>query len=734
MLTGFKPRLYQETILATTALKNALVVLPTGLGKTGIALMLTAQRLTSYPNSKVLILAPTKPLVEQHIRTFRDHLTLPEDSMVVFTGNVTPAKRELLWKSAKVIFSTPQGLENDIISGKISLKDVSLLVFDEAHRATGDYSYVFIAKQYDNKAEWPRILALTASPGSDMDKIKQVCDNLFIEGVEVRTDKDSDVQPYLQQVDLERVSVEFPSNLQKVKRLLDLCVKSKIGELRRLGVRFDGLVSKKEILRLQALLQAKMASGEKDFEILKGISLLAEIVKVQHASELLETQGVAPLFNYMSGLFRDASSSRIKAVKNLVADSNFKSAFAIITQLSESNIEHPKISLVKEKITSLFSENKKAKVILFTQFRDTAVKLKETLANIPNVFAEVFVGQAKKGTTGLSQKKQVEMLDMFRDGMINVLIATSVAEEGLDIPSVDVVMFYEPIPSAIRAIQRRGRTGRHEKGKIILFVTKGTRDEGYLWSSKAKEKKMNFVLESLQKELDLSSKAQTSLSSFEKVVKEDQGVKIFADYREKSTGVVKRLAEENAQLRLEMLNSADYILSSRVGVELKTIPDFVNSIVDGRLLEQLKSLKQNFERPIILLQGKEDIYAVRNIHPNAIRGMLATISTSYGIPVIHTKDDNDSAQFLIAVAKREQDKSQKDFSPHADRKPMALKEQQEYIVSALPTVGPSLARTLLEALGSIEAVFNTPEDELKQIPGVGEKIAKSIRKIIGEKY
>jgi Fanconi anemia group M protein len=734
MLTGFKPRLYQETILATTALKNALVVLPTGLGKTGIALLLAAQRLASYPNSKVLILAPTKPLVEQHMRTFRDHLTLPESSLVVFTGNVVPAKREELWKTAKIIFSTPQGLENDIIGGRISFKDVSLIVFDEAHRATGDYSYVFLAKQYQNKAEWPRILALTASPGSEIDKIKQVCDNLFVEAVEVRTDKDADIQPYLQQVDLEQINVEFPANLQKVKRLLDLCIKTKIGALRRLGIRFEGLVSKKEILRMQAMLQAKMASGEKDFEVLKGISLLAEVVKVQHALELLETQGIAPLIKYMTGLFQDAASSRIKAVKNLVADSNFKSAFAVVTQLAESNIEHPKINLVKEKITKLFSQNKKAKVILFTQFRDTAVKLKETIINVPNVSAEVFVGQAKRGTTGLSQKKQAEMLDMFRDGLINVLIATSVAEEGLDIPSVDVVMFYEPIPSAIRTIQRRGRTGRHEKGKIILLVTKGTRDEGYLWSSKAKEKKMNFILESLQKELDLTPKTQTSLASFEKIVKEEKGVKIFADYREKSTGVVKRLAEENISLRLEMLNSADYILSSRVGVELKTVPDFVNSIIDGRLLDQLKSLKKNFERPIIILQGKEDIYAVRNIHPNAIRGMLATISTSYGIPIVHTKDDNDSAQFLIAVAKREQDKSQKEFSPHADRKPMTPKEQQEYIVSALPTVGPSLARTLLENLGSINAIFTASEEELKQISGVGEKIAKAIRKIIGEKY
>ncbi|MBW3019262.1 DEAD/DEAH box helicase [Candidatus Woesearchaeota archaeon] len=732
MLAGFKPRLYQETILSTAALKNALVVLPTGMGKTGVALMLAAQRLASYPNSKILILAPTKPLVEQHMRTFKDHLKAAEDSFVVFTGSVPPAKREELWKSAKIIFSTPQGLENDIISGRISLKDVSLIVFDEAHRATGDYSYAFIAKQYNERADWPRVLALTASPGSEIDKIKEVCSNLFIEAVEVRTDTDPDVQPYLQQVDIEKIVVDFPDELRKVKRLLDLCVRSKIGELRRLGVRFDDMVSKKEILRLQALLQAKMASGEKDFEVMKAVSVLAEIIKVQHALELLETQGISPLNKYMTSLFHDASSSRVKAVKNLASDSNFKSAFALVSSLAESDFDHPKINLVKEKVSSIVHSNPKSKIILFTQFRDTAVKLKETLEGIDGVFPEVFVGQAKKGNTGLSQKKQVEMLDMFRDGLINVLIATSVAEEGLDIPSVDVVIFYEPIPSAIRAIQRRGRTGRHEKGRIILLVTKGTRDEGYLWSSRSKEKKMNFVLESLKKQLDLVPKAQRSLSSFEKAA--DAGVKIFADYREKSTGVVKSLADEGVNLRLEMLNCADYVLSSRVGVELKTVPDFVNSIIDGRLLEQLKSMKQNFERPVVIIQGKEDIYSIRNVHPNAIRGMLATISISYGIPIVHTKDENDSAQFLIAVARREQDESKKDFSPHADRKPMSIKEQQEYIVSALPSVGPALAKVLLENLGSVDAVFSASEEELKQIAGVGDKIAKIIRDAISAKY
>ncbi|PIO06828.1 hypothetical protein COT47_02550, partial [Candidatus Woesearchaeota archaeon CG08_land_8_20_14_0_20_43_7] len=144
-IKDFTPRLYQETILATCTMANTMVILPTGMGKTPIAFMLAAQRLRSYPSSKILILAPTKPLAEQHLDTFRKHLDIPEDDFALFTGFVKPEKRKQLWDEKKVFISTPQGLENDVISGNIKLRDVSLIVFDEAHRAVGDYSYVFLA-------------------------------------------------------------------------------------------------------------------------------------------------------------------------------------------------------------------------------------------------------------------------------------------------------------------------------------------------------------------------------------------------------------------------------------------------------------------------------------------------------------------------------------------------------------------------------------------------------------
>src|SRR3989344_4093831 len=228
MLRNFIPRLYQQTILGTAARHNTLVVLPTGLGKTAIAFLLTAQRLHNYPNSKILMLAPTKPLCEQHLESFREHLEIAPEKVVLFTGSVSPEKRALLWKDAQIIISTPQGLENDIINSRINLKEVSLLIFDEAHHATGEYAYVWIADQYDKNSSTARILALTASPGSDMETVKEVTTNLKIEKVEVRTEKDADVKPYVQKTHKNWIEVEFPQELKKIQVLLKDCRKSKL--------------------------------------------------------------------------------------------------------------------------------------------------------------------------------------------------------------------------------------------------------------------------------------------------------------------------------------------------------------------------------------------------------------------------------------------------------------------------------------------------------------------------
>ena len=734
MLRNFTPRLYQQTILGTAARHNTLVVLPTGLGKTAIAFLLTAQRLNNYPNSKILMLAPTKPLCEQHVESFRDHLEVPPEKVVLFTGSVAPEKRAQLWKDAQIVISTPQGLENDIINNRINLKEVSLLIFDEAHHATGEYAYVWIANQYDKTSSSARILALTASPGSDLETVKEVTTNLKIEKVEVRTEKDADVKPYLQKTHKNWVEVEFPQELKQIQILLKDCRKSKLIEAQHLGYCSDVEMSKGSLLALQLEIQKKLSSGFRDFELMRSISLIAEAMKVDHALELLETQGIKPLQSYFKRMQQDALTSKVKAVQNLMQDELFKSSMYFTEELVNQNIDHPKMLKMKEIVQETIARDQNAKVIIFTQFRDSAEEIVKQISEL-NIKNHVFVGQAKKNGLGFSQKQQKEILDRFSNGEFNVLVATSVAEEGLDIPKVDKVIFYEPIPSAIRSIQRRGRTGRLEEGEVTILFTKGTRDEIYKWSAHHKEKRMYRNLEQLKKEFSLHKTEQTpstNNNTLTKFISQEQVVAILADHREKNNRVVKELIDTGISVKTAQLTTADYVVSGKVGIELKKVPDFVASIIDGRILDQVRDLKNSFQKAVLVIEGEEDIYSVRNVHANAIRGMLASIVLDFNVPVLYTKNPQDTAALLAVMAKREQGK-EIDFSLHS-LKPKSVREQQEFIVSAFPNIGIQTAKTLLEHFGSIKNLVNATEEQLKELKGVGEKTAKQLVKMFEEEY
>lgn len=736
MIKDFEPRLYQQTIFSACTSKNTLVVLPTGLGKTNIFLMLAAHRMKLYPQSKILFIGPTRPLIDQYLSVFKNHFSIDEDKMAVFTGHVRPDKRAELWKDAKIIFSTPQGLENDIIANRIKLEDVSLLGVDEAHRAVGDYAYVWLAGQYLKRANYARILALTASPGSELEKIEEVCQNLGIEQIEVRTDKDDDVKQYIQEVKVDWIEVKLSPVFKDIQKYLALFLKERMeklkgwGMLHRKGYQLK-YVNKIELLQLQAQLRGRAMSGGRDFVAWNGISLIAEMMKIYHAVELLETQGIVALWKYLEKLQKEGVSGKTKAIRNLVKDVNYRSALIKAERLFEEKVEHPKLVELQKVVFREVKANKDVKLIVFNQYRDNALNIVEKLNSLEGVKAKLFVGQTKKGDTGYTQKEQKEVLDKFREGEFNVLVATSVGEEGLDVPQVNLVVFYEPIPSAIRTIQRRGRTGRGESGKVIVLMTLETRDVGYKWSAHHKEKRMYRTLDKIKKKLKVKF---SSAPTLEKFVPDSEKIKVIVDHREKGSAAIKELIELGIKIQLEKIDNADYLLSSRVGIEFKTSEDFVNSLIDGRLLEQIRGLKKNFERPLVIVEGEDDIYSIRNVHPNSIRGMLATIMISYGVPVFFTKDGKESAALMKVIAKREQEEKGSDFSLHAAKKDMSLKDWQEFVVSALPGVGQTLARPLLRHFKSVKNIVNADSEELQKVSKIGSVKAKKIKDVTDSDY
>jgi len=714
-------RMYQISIAATALTKNTLVVIPTGLGKTTIAALVIASRLLNE-EGKVLFLAPTKPLVEQHARFLKKVLKVEE--IVSLSGEVPPEKRKELWGSARIIVSTPQVIENDLLAGRISLEDVILIVFDEAHRAVGNYAYVFIAKEYLRTARKPLILAMTASPGSDPERIMEVIQNLGIEAIEVRTEWDDDVAPYVGKKRIEWVKVDIPEKMKEVKEKLEECVKIRFKRLRELGIEVPENSSKRDLLTLQDALQAE-AAGSGNSEIFEGLSILAEILKLQHAVELIETQGVKAVKSYLRKLVREATSrGGSKAAKSIVNDPLFKKA---VLALSKCKAEHPKLEKLKEILKKQFEKNPDSRVIVFTNYRDSAEMLVNEFS--PLFPVAKFVGQASRDNDkGMRQKEQIETLDKFRKGEYKVLVATSVGEEGLDIPSTDLVIFYEAVPSEIRAIQRKGRTGRGREGRIVVLVTKGTRDEAYYYSSMKKERKMYDKILEIKRVLD---RKQRSLGEYS--LAEETGIKVIVDSRELRSEVVKHLRDLGAKIEVRNLEVADYVVSDRVAVERKTVEDFLNSIIQkDRLFSQVAKLKSAYSRPVIIIEG-ENLYR-GGMHPNAVRGAIASLVIDFGVPVLRTSGPKETAELIFAMAKREQEEKRRGVIEHAAKTKRTLKEEQEYIVSSISNVGSVIAKNLLDYFQTIENIATADEEELAKVPKVGKKIARQIRRVMTTPY
>ncbi len=526
-LENILPREYQEGILKTCTEKNCLVVLPTGLGKTLIALMLSIERMKAFPGERVVFLAPTKPLAEQHLNYFKKHLPELFGEMQLFTGYVNPKKRKEIWQKADIIFSTPQCIANDLKKRSYELKDVCLLIEDEAHRCVKSYDYTYVAKKYMEQSFHPRIIGLTASPGSEKKRINEICNNLSIEAVELRTRESPDVKSYLQELKFEKISLRLSPEFVKIRTSLLKLFHEYICELRNRKV-FFGRPTKTELLKLQKNIFSSISKGNKNYNMLLASSACAQAIKIQHALGLLETQTLFGFNKYLKELFRKAAKKESKGVIRLVSKPEFNYAFVKSNELLEKGIEHPKILILTEIIIKEKEErkNKGFKVIIFTQFRDTARKIKESIEKIEEVNPNIFVGQGTRTGSkpknseaykdikgmekvpGMNQKEQKKILDKFRSGEINTLVATSIGEEGLDIPEVNTVIFYEPVPSAIRAIQRAGRTARLKKGKLIILITKDTRDEAYFYISKLKEKKMHSAIKSIKEALSKKIKAE----------------------------------------------------------------------------------------------------------------------------------------------------------------------------------------------------------------------------------
>ncbi|MFY9750104.1 MAG: DEAD/DEAH box helicase [Methanoregula sp.] len=724
---SIESREYQLAIAMKALDANTMVILPTGLGKTAIALLVAASRLYNE-GGRVLMLAPTKPLVEQHLRFFEKFLIAKspagseESPFAMFTGDAPPAERTADWERAQVIFATPQVVKNDLIAGRYTLRDVTLLIVDECHRAVGNYAYVFLARRYHDTADKPLLLAMTASPGGAQEKVQDVCANLGIAQIENRTESDPDVSPYVYERDIEIYPIDLPAELKESIHTIHTLIDDRLGLLASLGfaVPKRDRLSMKELNIINAQIQQRIQN--RDPAGYSAASVYAECLKLKHAVTLAESQGSEVFRGYIAKLVAEGTGpGGSKASQRLSKDPGFRVLYD--KTLGWTGELHPKPAIVLGIVKEQLECHPDSRIIIFATFRDTVQLLVDYLSR-NGIACERFVGQATKDAEkGLSQKKQIAALTRFRDGEFKVLIATSVGEEGLDVPSTDMVIFYEPVPSEIRSIQRKGRTGRSAAGRVIVLVTKGTSDDVYRYVSQSKERRMQ---KNMQQMRGHAISPPQPVEAGQALIEEftPQGPAIRIDDRETSSKVVEELSGMGAAIRLERLPRGDYAIGDRILVERKTARDFVDTLINRDLLGQAKALADAVPRPVIMIEGG-DIYTQRDMNPNALRGVLAALTIDMGISLLFTKDEQETAQMLFVLAKREEgERGERKFHPHKSFK--SIKEEQEYIISAFPDIGMKNARLLLGHFGSVEAIVNAEITELAAVKGIGEKTAQKI--------
>jgi Fanconi anemia group M protein len=254
-----------------------------------------------------------------------------------------------------------------------------------------------------------------------------------------------------------------------------------------------------------------------------------------------------------------------------------------------------------------------------------------------------------------------------------------------------------------------------------------------------KEKQKTLVdfgtLSGKKSESNLEPAAEVSGIKTSEIETKTESLKIVVDYRETKSGVANILEKLGMEIFFATLEIGDYVVSDRLAVERKRTDDFVNSLIDGKrnLFAQLSDLTRVYEKPVLIIEGTE-LFTSRQINPNAIYGSLISIAIDFGVSILYSRDEEETAAILKMLAKREQMENKREVNPHGKKSTNTLTEQQEYLISSIADIGPKAARNLLLHFGSAEAVMKADVNELKKVKLIGPKRATKIREILEAPY
>lgn len=504
---------YQFSIVKNGLFNNTLVALPTGLGKTFIAatVMLNYYRWTK--DAKIIFVAPTKPLASQQVEACLNVAGIPRSEATLLTGEIAPSLREGEWEEKRLYFMTPQTLMNDLSKGYADPKSIVLLVIDEAHRATGDYAYVKVVEFLRRFNQSFRVLALTATPGSTVEGVQAVIDSLGISTIEIRTEESIDIRQYVHSREIDQILLEPSDEMLHIQELFSKTLKPLCNKLAQVN---KWLARDPMTLTVMGLREGQrqwlLGAGKHVNQGSKGMlmAVFAILQSLAHSIKLLNFHGIAPFYHKMLDFRSEVEASGSKGSKyrkQVVGDENFQEMMDTIAkwQKLDGFVGHPKLAYLCENLLNHFMDfgnvsstrASSTRAIVFSEYRDSAEEIVRALnKHRPMIKASIFVGQAdSKRSEGMKQKQQIETIEKFRNGDFNVLVATSIGEEGLDIGQVDLIVCYDASGSPIRMLQRMGRTGRKRAGNITLLLMKGKEEDAFKKAKDNYEKMQRFICE-----------------------------------------------------------------------------------------------------------------------------------------------------------------------------------------------------------------------------------------------
>ncbi|XP_055357131.1 uncharacterized protein LOC129602184 [Paramacrobiotus metropolitanus] len=517
--TNYDIRSYQFNIVQKALFRNTMVCLPTGMGKTFIAAVIMYNFYRWYPKGRIMFMAPTRPLVDQQIQACYRVMGIPQDEMVELTGQTPQAKRADLWARKRIVFLTPQIAVNDLDKDVYKASDVKCLVIDEAHKASGNHHYVQIVRLLAASSKQFRILALSATPGNDRAQIQKVLTSLQINHIEIRQEDSIDLMKYTHRRNVEKIVIPLGNDVRYIlDRLLAVMIPI-VNKMKQYG----GIPRESDPLNL---CQYSIVQFQRNFSLVKGLndfvkretsSGFIQLITLYHCYELLMMYGIRAFYYSLHETLRPATADKkVKWTGTLLGKNaelqrlmgNVREYLGIDVAAGESMRSfredqdkpyiygHPKLQKLEELVLQHFasSESKTdeagpskplksvdSRIIVFTTYRDSVHEIVRLLErHRPLINPTAFVGQADSASKkGLQQKEQLAVMQKFRSGNFNVLVSTCVGEEGLDIGEVDLIICFDSQKSAIRNVQRTGRTGRKREGKTVFLLAEGREENKY---------------------------------------------------------------------------------------------------------------------------------------------------------------------------------------------------------------------------------------------------------------